>query len=233
MAGPRGAIGAKREMREPSRLRRDRIVATAADVLRERGLEETRIADVAARAGMSAGHVMYYFTSKDQLLLEAVRAGEDGFYAQVVAELGSAGSARERLVRLIDLWSPPGDARRAPAAWVLWPDLWARSLRDPELAAFREAADHRWVEFVASLVREGRRAGEFAPTDATAFAQQLAAFMDGLALRVMAGDSVVTAAVMRDWCTAFAAQRLGFKFTSSSSEAVAPRGRNYETTVTT
>ena len=205
------AIGAKREMREPSRLRRDRIVATAADVLRERGLEETRIADVAARAGMSAGHVMYYFTSKDQLLLEAVRAGEDGFYAGVVAELGSDGSARERLVRLIDLWSPPGDARRAPAAWVLWPDLWSRSLRDPKLAAFRENADRRWVEFVAGLVREGRRAGEFAPTDATAFAQQLAAFMDGLALRVMAGDSVVTAAVMRDWCTAFAAQRLGFE----------------------
>ena len=108
MAGPRGAIGGKREMRQPSRQRRDRIVATAASVLRERGLEETRIVDVAARAGMSAGHVMYYFTSKDQLLLEAVRAGEDGFYAGIVAELGSTGSARERLVRLIDLWSPPG-----------------------------------------------------------------------------------------------------------------------------
>ena len=200
----------EREMREPSRLRRERIVATAAEVLRERGLEDTRIADVAERAGMSPGHVMYYFDTKDQLLLEAVRAAEDRFYAEVATELGSIGSARRRLVRLIDLWSPAGDAARAPAAWVLWPDLWARSLRDPQLAAYRESADRRWVALVAGIVREGRRAGEFAAADATRFAQQLAALMDGLALRVMAADSVVTAAVMREWCTAYAAGQLGF-----------------------
>ena len=188
----------EREMREPSRLRRERIVATAAEVLRERGLEDTRIADVAERAGMSPGHVMYYFDTKDQLLLEAVRAAEDRFYAEVATELGSIGSARRRLVRLIDLWSPAGDAARAPAAWVLWPDLWARSLRDPHLAAYRESADRRWVGLVAGIVREGRSAGEFAGADATRFAQQLAALMDGLALRVMAADSVVTAAVMRE-----------------------------------
>ena len=208
--GRRPAVRPEREMREPSRLRRDRVVEVAAEVLRERGLEETRIADVAARAGMSAGHVMYYFASKDQLLLEAVRASEDRFYAEVVAELGSIGSARTRLLRLIDLWCPPGVAGQTPAAWVLWPDLWARSLRDPSLAAYRESADRRWVAFVADLVREGRRSGDFAAADAVRFAQQLAALMDGLALRVMAGDSVVTAAVMRDWCAGYAADRLGF-----------------------
>jgi AcrR family transcriptional regulator len=197
-------------MREPSRLRRDRIVATAAEVLRERGLADTRIADVAERAGMSAGHVMYYFSSKDELLLEAVRAAEDRFYDEVVEDLASIASARERLLRLIDLWSPSGDARHAPAAWVLWPDLWARSLREPALAAFRESADRRWVGFVAGIVRDGRRSGEFEATDATRFAQQLAAFMDGLALRVVAGDSEVAPAVMRAWCAGFAADRLGF-----------------------
>jgi AcrR family transcriptional regulator len=197
-------------MREPSRRRRDRIVAAAAEVLRERGLQDTRIADVAEHAGMSPGHVMYYFGSKDELLLEAVRAAEDRFYDEAVDDLASIASARERLLRLIDLWSPSGDARHAPAAWVLWPDLWARSLREPALAAFRESADRRWVGFVAGIVREGRRAGEFGATDATRFAQQLAAFMDGLALRVVAGDREVAPAVMRAWCVAFAADRLGF-----------------------
>ena len=206
----RRATGAARAMRAGSRQRRDRVVASAAEVLSERGLEDTRIADVAARAGMSAGHVMYYFSSKDELLLEAVRAAEDRFYAEVVDALDPVASARAKLVRLIDLWSPPGDARHAPAAWVLWPDLWARALREPALAAFREASDRRWIEFVAGIVREGVRAGEFAATDASRFAQQLGALMDGLALRVMAGDGVVTAAVMRDWCVGFAADRLGF-----------------------
>ena len=169
-ARPGSGEAPEREMREPSRQRRDRLVATAAEVLQERGLEDTRIADVAARAGMSAGHVMYYFDSKDQLLLEAVRTTEERFYDEVVRELGSIGSARVRLLRLIDLWSPPGSAALAPAAWVLWPDLWARSLRDPDLAAYRESADGRWVRFVAGLVREGRRAGEFAGTNPSRFA---------------------------------------------------------------
>jgi AcrR family transcriptional regulator len=211
------AVTREREMREPSRLRRDRIVATAAEVLRERGLEDTRIADVAGRAGMSPGHVMYYFASKDELLLEAVRSAEDRFYDEAVADLASIASARERLLRLIDLWSPSGDARHAPAAWVLWPDLWARSLREPALAAFRESADRRWVGFVAGIVQEGGRAGEFEAADATRFAQQLAAFMDGLALRVMAGDAEVTPAVMRDWCVGFAADRLRFAHPAAAS----------------
>jgi hypothetical protein len=46
--------------------------------------------------------------------------------------------------------------------------------------------------------------------------------LDGLALRVMAGDAVVTAAVMRDWCAAFAADRLGFR---RPRRAAAPRVR--------
>jgi AcrR family transcriptional regulator len=207
----RSPTASQREMREPSRARRDRIVATAADVLRERGLEDTRIVDVARRAGMSAGHVMYYFESKDQLLLEAVRAAEDRFYAEVVEQLQHLASPRARLIRLIELWCPPGTARRSPAAWVLWPELWARALRDRELAAYREAADRRWIRFVADIVREGRRTGAFVATDEVRFAGQLSAYMDGLALRVMGGDAVVTAPVMREWCTAFAADRLGFR----------------------
>ncbi len=210
MTRRRSASAPERAMREGSRARRDRIVSSAAEVLRERGLEDTRIADVADRAGMSPGHVMYYFDSKDQLLLEAVRAAEDRFFAEVVDRLAEVPSARARLRRLIDLWCPPGDARRSPVAWALWPELWARSLRDRDLAAYREAADGRWIAFVAGIVRDGRRAGEFAVVDATTFAQQLSAFMDGAALRVMAGDREVTAAVMRRWCQAFAAERLGY-----------------------
>ena len=133
---------------------------------------------------------MYYFTSKDQLLLEAVRAGEDGFYAEVVAELGSIGSARDRLLRLIDLWSPPGDARRAaggvgPLARPLG-QIAARSGSWPRSARRRIAAGSNSSR--ASCARDGAPASSHA-TDATAFAHQLAAFMDGLALRVMAGDS--------------------------------------------
>jgi AcrR family transcriptional regulator len=64
--------------------RRARVLEAAAAALLERGFAETRIADIAERAGMSPGHVMYYFESKERLLLEALRFKEEAlFYSQV------------------------------------------------------------------------------------------------------------------------------------------------------
>ena len=48
----------------------------------ERGFAETRIADVADRAGVSPALVIYYFKTKDQLLTEAIRYSEDSWYAE-------------------------------------------------------------------------------------------------------------------------------------------------------
>ncbi len=48
-------------------LRRPQIVAAAAEVLYERGLFDTRIGDIAERAGTSAATILYYFESKDRL----------------------------------------------------------------------------------------------------------------------------------------------------------------------
>ena len=52
--------------------RKPQIVAAAAEVLYERGLFDTRIGDIADRAGTSSATILYYFESKDRLLEEAV-----------------------------------------------------------------------------------------------------------------------------------------------------------------
>ena len=53
-------------------LRKPQIIAAAAEVLYERGLFDTRIGDIAERAGTSSPTILYYFESKDRLLEEAV-----------------------------------------------------------------------------------------------------------------------------------------------------------------
>src|SRR5919201_2307412 len=68
-------------------LRRPEILGAAAEVIRERGLQNTRIADVAERVGTSAPAVLYYFESKSELLSEALVAAEEGFYAEFEAQL--------------------------------------------------------------------------------------------------------------------------------------------------
>ena len=69
----------------------------AADVIRERGLQNARVSDIAERAGTSAPSVLYYFETKAELLKEALTSAEQGYYEGLERELAGIESARERL----------------------------------------------------------------------------------------------------------------------------------------
>ena len=51
---------------------RDRVLQAAVELITEAGIDRVRVAEIARRAGMSSGQVMYYFTSKEHILLEAL-----------------------------------------------------------------------------------------------------------------------------------------------------------------
>jgi len=70
-------------------------------VAAERGYTDTRIADVAALAGTSPALVIYYSTTKDYLLTEAVRLAGDQWYDLGSARLAAIGSAAGRLEWLV------------------------------------------------------------------------------------------------------------------------------------
>src|SRR3954468_14081942 len=90
-------------------VRRPAILKAAAEVIAERGVIGTRIADVADRAGTSAPGVLYWFASKDELLTEALASADDRFYEELSGELATLGGARARLERLVELWPAEGD----------------------------------------------------------------------------------------------------------------------------
>jgi len=66
--------------RRLSHARRTQILEATAEVIGQRGFSDTRVADIAERAGTSAALILYYFESKDVLLAEAKvgRFGEAG-----------------------------------------------------------------------------------------------------------------------------------------------------------
>ena len=53
---------------------RERLLRAAADVFAERGYDGTRVADIAAAAGVSNGALYAHFGSKAELLVDALRA---------------------------------------------------------------------------------------------------------------------------------------------------------------
>jgi AcrR family transcriptional regulator len=184
-------------------VRRPAILTAAAEVISERGVHNTRISDVAERAGTSAPGVLYWFPTKDELLVQALQFADDRFYEGLTEELGALETATARLDRLIELWPAEGDGET-----VLWMELWVRALRDPELAKTRERLDRRWREAIADIVRDGQASGEFGPADADDVALLLGAVMDGFAIQLALGDPAVTADTVRRHCLALAETRL-------------------------
>jgi AcrR family transcriptional regulator len=190
--------------------RRTQMLEAAMEVVAERGLCETRIADVADRAGLSPALVVYYFGSKESLLTEALAYAEDLFYIEAFRELTGIEGASERLVRLIELACPPVVRRESDEYWTLWVELWSRALRNEEAARKREALERRWRNTIAEVVREGQRSGEFGACDPERFATYLSALMDGLALQVLFGDPAVSGELANELCLGAASRELGF-----------------------
>jgi AcrR family transcriptional regulator len=185
-------------------VRRPAILKAAAEVIAERGVIGTRIADVAERAGTSAPGVLYWFASKDELLTEALSAADDRFYLQLGDELERLDGARARLARIVELWPADGDDET-----VLWMELWVRALRDPVVNVARERLDRRWRTAIADVVRDGQAAGEFAHIDPVEFALTLGALMDGFAIQLALRDPAVTPARVREHCMTLVEERLG------------------------
>jgi AcrR family transcriptional regulator len=176
-------------------LRRPAILTAAAEVICERGIDNTRISDIAERAGTSAPGVLYWFPTKDELLAETLTFADDRFYEGLTEELEALGSASARLNRLIELWPSPEDRET-----VLWMELWIRALRDPALAATRERLDRRYRETIGGIVREGQETGEFVEGDADDLALVLGALLDGFAIQLALRDPAVSSDVVRRHC---------------------------------
>jgi AcrR family transcriptional regulator len=202
------------------------MLRAAAELIGERGFSETRIADVARRAGASPALVIYYFSTKDQLLTEALRFSEEAFYGTVAAKLETLRSARDQLELLVRTTCVPQGEGEVPGAWGLWFDLWAQALRHPEIAKDRIELDQRWRDTIARVVRDGQKRGEIGDVDADAFAITFSALIDGLSIQVALRDPVVDPERAFAIAMAFAAHELDVTWRPRRAPKAAPSGRS-------
>ena len=185
--------------------RRIDILGATARAIAERGLCDTRIADVAEIVGVSPALVLYYFPNKAALLTEALVYLDRLFYESVAEKLETAPTSESKLTILIEESCPrPAGPGELPDSWVLWPATWEMSRFDPALAAARARLDEAWRSQIVDIVEDGISTGEFASVDAKDFALQLAAMLDGLAIEAMLGDPTVDAERMSDLARSFA-----------------------------
>lgn len=83
---------------------RERLLATAARLVHERGYTAVSVADICAEAGLKKGSFYHFFRSKHALVLATLdhfAARHEAQVAKVHAAVGNDVSARERLIGLL------------------------------------------------------------------------------------------------------------------------------------
>jgi AcrR family transcriptional regulator len=196
MAGAR-----RRRLDQP----REVVLRAARDAIAEHGLAELTMAGLGRRVGTSGGHILYYFGSKDRLLVETLRWSEQQLAEVRAGLLREAAPVTRRLAAYVDLYLPTG---RADPRWILWLEVWGRSLADPEVLAAAAEIERPWALDLAALLREGARDGTCREVDTDAFTVSFHALLDGLAVRVVTGVPGASRAGAAREALAYATDRL-------------------------
>ena len=187
--------------------RRRRVLEAALAAITERGVADVRMKDIAERSGMSPGHILYYFRSKADILLEVLQWNEDRFHEELRGALKRERTPRQRLLRAIKASVPSG---AGDPHWLLWLEVWAMAPYDRQLLENQQFQGRRFQDVLEVIVGEGQATGDFdASIDAAEAAVRLSAVIDGLAIQVAVGAPGMTPRVMLRLATAEARSLLG------------------------
>jgi len=139
---------------------RERLLATARELIEEGGYGSASVAAIADRGGVAAGTLYRHFVSKEELFLEVFRdvcAGEERAMRAAADAAGPA--AVDRLEAVLTTFARRALQNRS-LAWALLAEP-VDPLVDAERLAYRE----RYASLVAAELRAAVTAGEIPPQD--------------------------------------------------------------------
>ena len=175
--------------------RRDAIVDAALAVARRKGLAATTVRDVAAEMGSSSGLIHHYFETMDDVVAAAFErvAGDDLEQTEVL--LDQAGDPTSVVRAFLSSYAPVGE----DWAFQLWLDAWAEAARRPALREVSGRLNLAWAAMLERAIRDGVRVGVFRSDDPAGAAWRILSLVDGLALQVVAHQTIVDRADMLAW----------------------------------
>ena len=179
--GPERTVRQRGGRRKPDE-RRLEILETAISLADSIGLDRLTTREIGAVMGVAPGLVHHYFSTMDELAVEALKH--------------HAGTTREALSRTLDPLPPlPAvctyvvrmlEMSRASAR--IWMSAWVSGARRSDLAAELARQDQQDVDLLAGLLRRGVEADAFQSEDPHASALRIIVVLDGIMAQVARRD---------------------------------------------
>ncbi len=182
VAQPRSVKGAAR---------RAQILSTAFDVLSQDGYRRTSLREIARALDLEPAHILYYFASREDLLVEVVQT-----WQQRTLE---AASAAHPDGDELEVWMAVVRENVKRYGLVYLYTTFSAEAADPEHPAHEYFLDRLalLVESFGATIEERQRAGRIAAhVEPRAAARRLIALSDGLQLQWLADPRIDMAAVL-------------------------------------
>lgn len=176
---------------------RAKVMKAARETVAAVGPDRVTVKLIADRAGMSTGHVMYYFGRRERILVDVLLASEAELCQELEGRLARAAGPVEAAERFVRLYLPtgPDDVR-----WKLWAQLIASPPTDPPTRRVLADVLAGWSAALEQVVARGVGAGAFVCDDPAELGYRFCRTMDGLALEILMGTPGRT----RAWAVRFA-----------------------------
>ncbi|TQS42651.1 TetR/AcrR family transcriptional regulator [Cryptosporangium phraense] len=182
------------------------IARSAISVLSEHGVRNARLADIGAGLGMTGAHLLYYFESKTDLFMAALRIVESDLREKAVAAFADLPTARERWQWLLNAAAPSG---LRDSNLMMWLEAWTEAVHDPAVHQLITELEADWQGLVREVLQYGKTTGELdADLDVDTFIEGFSALLDGLTIRVVIGYRPVDKARIVQICEQFAESQL-------------------------
>jgi TetR/AcrR family transcriptional repressor of bet genes len=171
------------EQVENTARRRRQFIEAAIDSIVERGMSSTTLATVAAGAGLSQGAAVFYFKSKDNLLLETLKY----HYAEYEAVWSAAleGDFEDPVDAVFALVMAELDPRLCTTRnLALWNSFWGEVSARPRFAEICDRHDRKRYDRLVALCESAEWSLIGYPWTAGAVADTLDSMTDGMWIRM-------------------------------------------------
>ncbi|MFE0152266.1 TetR/AcrR family transcriptional regulator [Nonomuraea sp. NPDC059007] len=111
--------------------RRQDVLRHVVEVMIERGFHQTRFKDVAAASGVAISTLQVYFSTREDMLVEALRTSTRAEVDSMKAQVSELSDPWDQLVGLVDR----GFATPVPV-WRMLMEFWTAAAYDDELRAY-------------------------------------------------------------------------------------------------
>ena len=162
------------------------ILLAAAQVFAEKGVRNTKIADLARAAGIGKGTIYEYFRSRDEIFVEVVNLIMGDMESRLREELAIAKPPDEKLRSMTNIVFTSFDQFSRDMA-SLFVDIWNEGIRGPSeggqgLIDLKQLYDDVRREY-AQVIDDGIKTGCFREIDSHAAASTILGSIDGLILQ--------------------------------------------------